>query len=510
MNKKWQRSERKLLTNFKLNKVKKIPKITWTHYFGRKFCSQRFEIVMRVFFSDFFLKHFGLRIKNNLVIPERGNHVICYYEKEWLPFTKKVFAVTCKSLKTFRKYMNLVKRWQVKYAQDAQKIAGGNLKTKSWSELKKLYLQFDQLHKDFFIGPIWIPFIIEPFIARAAEAELKKLLKKFKKEDNLHDYFEIIFSPEQKNAVINEHLSLFEIALAGKSKSEKLLNFHVKKYEWLPCYDINDKPWTKDYFKKGLSKLLKKEETDLRTEIREINKRFSTRKKDFKRILKELKPSQKQKELLIMAHEMAFIKDERDDYRRHGSFSIQPLYHEIGRRVGLDIKEVTQLIKKEMVAFLSSGKLLISKSVIKSRVKGYVLLRKYGLPIVISQGRKMKKMIREELGEQKMSGVKVIRGIVASRGKTSGPVQVIYTKHDLRKVKQGDIMVSVTTHPDFVPAMRKCKAIVTDEGGITSHAAIVSRELKIPCLVGTKIATKIFKDGNLVEVDAQKGIIKKL
>ena len=64
--------------------------------------------------------------------------------------------------------------------------------------------------------------------------------------------------------------------------------------------------------------------------------------------------------------------------------------------------------------------------------------------------------------------------------------------------------------PDFVPAMRKARAVVTDRGGITSHAAIISRELNIPCVVGTGIATELFKDGDRIEVDAVKGIARKL
>ena len=69
-------------------------------------------------------------------------------------------------------------------------------------------------------------------------------------------------------------------------------------------------------------------------------------------------------------------------------------------------------------------------------------------------------------------------------------------------------MVSIATNPDIVPAMKKAGAIVTEQGGITSHAAIVSRELRTPCVIGTKIATKVLKDGMVVEVDANKGIVK--
>ena len=79
---------------------------------------------------------------------------------------------------------------------------------------------------------------------------------------------------------------------------------------------------------------------------------------------------------------------------------------------------------------------------------------------------------------------------------------------DLVKVQNGQILVAVSTHPDYVSAMRKAAAIITDEGGITSHAAIVAREFGIPCMVGTINATKLLKDGNMIELDGNKGIIR--
>jgi len=98
----------------------------------------------------------------------------------------------------------------------------------------------------------------------------------------------------------------------------------------------------------------------------------------------------------------------------------------------------------------------------------------------------------------------------ASQGKAQGVVKIIQKVHDLVNVYQGDILVTSMTRPEMVVAMEKAAAIVTDEGGITSHAAIVSRELGVPCIIGTKNATKILKNGDLVEVDATKGIVRKL
>ncbi len=104
----------------------------------------------------------------------------------------------------------------------------------------------------------------------------------------------------------------------------------------------------------------------------------------------------------------------------------------------------------------------------------------------------------------------VIYGQTATRGKAKGHVKVILGKDELKKIRKGDVLVTATTSPDFIPAMKISAAIVTDYGGIVCHAAIVSRELRVPCIIGTKIATKVLKDGDRVEVDATKGIVKKI
>ena len=102
-----------------------------------------------------------------------------------------------------------------------------------------------------------------------------------------------------------------------------------------------------------------------------------------------------------------------------------------------------------------------------------------------------------------------IKGIVASKGFARGRVRIILDhKKDFSKMKEGDILVTDETDPTFLPLMFKAKAIITDRGGLLCHAAIVSRELKIPCIVGTEIATQILKDGDSVEVDAERGMIK--
>ena len=100
---------------------------------------------------------------------------------------------------------------------------------------------------------------------------------------------------------------------------------------------------------------------------------------------------------------------------------------------------------------------------------------------------------------------KILEGMGASPGVGKGKVKIVYDMDHLDKVETGDVLVTRMTTPDFVPAMRKAIAIVTDEGGLTSHAAIVSREMGIPCVVGTTSATKDLQDGMIVTVDGERG-----
>jgi len=105
------------------------------------------------------------------------------------------------------------------------------------------------------------------------------------------------------------------------------------------------------------------------------------------------------------------------------------------------------------------------------------------------------------------AGKILLQGQGASPGIASGKVVIIRDVKDTGKIKEGDIMVTQMTNPDMVPAMRKVSAIITDEGGMTCHAAIVSRELGTPAVVGTKTATQVLKAGQTVTVDGEKGLI---
>ena len=111
------------------------------------------------------------------------------------------------------------------------------------------------------------------------------------------------------------------------------------------------------------------------------------------------------------------------------------------------------------------------------------------------------------LEELVINNIKKIKGRPAYPGKIQGKVKKILSFSDMKKFKAGEILVTEMTNPKYLSIIKKTSAIITDEGGITCHAAIISRELKKPCITGTKNATKILNDGDIIEVDANRGVV---
>ncbi|MFA6461484.1 MAG: PEP-utilizing enzyme [Candidatus Woesearchaeota archaeon] len=162
---------------------------------------------------------------------------------------------------------------------------------------------------------------------------------------------------------------------------------------------------------------------------------------------------------------------------------------------------LSYLTCSEMKIFLNNSKKVPSEEELSNRRRGYVYLlteRKEFL----STKRELIQEVEQEFFSVK-TGIKVIKGHCACQGKVQGTVF-----KSGKNIPSGSIFVTHMTHPKDTPLLKKVVGIVTDEGGILCHAAIIAREMNIPCIVGTKFATKILKEGDVVEVDATNGTVK--
>lgn len=179
--------------------------------------------------------------------------------------------------------------------------------------------------------------------------------------------------------------------------------------------------------------------------------------------------------------------------------------HLICQENSWDYDEMKWLSMEEVLACLKGDKKMLTKAKLYARngervgimtVTGY---NEVGLDF-------FKKV--ESLNSPQNNAVE-IRGSIGNKGKIKGIAKLIWDVNlDGNKLNKGDVLVTSMTRPEFLQLMIRAAAFVTDEGGITCHAGIVAREMNKPCIVGTKVATKILRDGDLVEVDANNGVVK--
>lgn len=227
-------------------------------------------------------------------------------------------------------------------------------------------------------------------------------------------------------------------------------------------------------------------------------------------LLKILKPTRAQRVFFIQAQYIIFFKDWRDDLRRRYVYDWNFLFAALAKYFSTAYENLGYFTIDELSEAIEHSCLDQNKLRVRKEQEFILTVDSETAKFRISPN--IPSSYRRAIKNAESLDTKsvIVTGIVAQPGKILGPVRIIKNFHDIKKVQPGEVLVANTTHPDYLIGMRMAAAFVTDEGGIVSHAAIVAREMKKPCIVGTKIATKVLKDGDIIEVDAGKGIIKKI
>lgn len=220
--------------------------------------------------------------------------------------------------------------------------------------------------------------------------------------------------------------------------------------------------------------------------------------KYFGMVLDENRLSQKLKSKL---KEMRGIAD----YEKIQKDFLPLFFKEIEKRKNIEKNLLFYALPEEIADLLKNGK-KIKEDTLKDRKKLILFLTTNGGKTKIFTGTKAKQILKENIREKKIK-TDFIKGNIANKGLATGQVRLVLREADLNNL-DNKIVVAPMTSIKFTPYLKNVLGIVTNEGGIACHAAIVSRELNVPCIVGTRNATKIFKNNDLVELDANNGIVK--
>jgi phosphoenolpyruvate synthase/pyruvate phosphate dikinase len=397
-----------------------------------------------------------------------------------------------------------------------QQLSLDNITNKQLADLIK---NFQESYEKSFAPAFSRP---DDFLEQATKLLLKQILNLSVKETN--NYFSTIatYPDIGKIAYTEEPLELMRLTNDIKSRDEnpdrlsnvstEILNQHISEYSWLkgPVL-IEDIKFEKIEYLDRIKNLLSK---DLEEEITHV---LNVRKKDQAKYTEFIKKYQISGRLLLLANavrDFIFLRTYTTEISDHFFYTARhTILKKASERLKLNLDEIVMLSSGEIIKALNN-KLTNFKQLIKERQKGYAIIWVKGniYNIFGEEAINLQTIFSKKFKETTSRNKEdiVIKGNTASLGKVTGKVKILDNYNDVNKVNAGDIIVATMTTPDYVIAMEKAIAFITDEGGITCHAAIVAREFGIPCIVGTINATKLLRDGDIVEVNANEGYVKLL
>lgn len=425
--------------------------------------------------TDEVKKHAGIKPLDSFLEIIKGKTINYYVESHRL----KIFASACaKSLINNKELLDYLESETVKTTEQIRSLAIEYIESISkltnqelislLKQIKKLQAQATTLGSAVAFADIFGDITNGLISALKSRKNLKH---------SLTTYTHVLGSPAEKSLTEKA----YDEIRTAKNKNELL-----QKYFWLD----------QGYIGRGLTI----EHIDAIKEERKNEETYPCPQE----LKEELKLSENEQRLFDVSTSLIKIKSLRADSRQ--------FLHVLTNKI-IDLVAEGEKIQPEYLEALYTEEvcdILMGNSLPKD------LQKRWMHSVVIPADKKYKFLVSKEaetfledkLMKEDIEDKETVKGQIAQPGKVKGVIKLVFGPQHNNKVKEGEILISRATSPQLLPAMKKAVAFVTDVGGITSHAAIVAREMKKPCVVGTKHATEIFSDGDLVEVDANEGIVK--
>ena len=310
--------------------------------------------------------------------------------------------------------------------------------------------------------------------------------------------------PHTQSYSIKEKLEMLYLALeicnnkiSKQEKIKKLDNIR-NRYCWYVCGYYNEKARTIDNYEAEIDEIVA---GDPQVLIDEIKQRHVVELAERKKVLSWL--NKEQKTVADMAAFSAYLKDYYKYMSNKIIYSIEPFFDEIAERTGQAAEFIKELNDIEISQLMKGNK--PSESYLRERAKHNTMVafdRHFNMYIGKDADYFLGKFLTP------ISSAKELKGIIASKGHVKGIARIVRSSNEFYKVQTGDILVVINTTPDYVPILKNVAGIVAEEGGITAHVSVVSREFNIPAIVGIPRVYDVLKDGDLVEVDADKGVVR--
>jgi phosphoenolpyruvate synthase/pyruvate phosphate dikinase len=365
-----------------------------------------------------------------------------------------------------------------------------NIKELSNEELTKDIKEIVQKSRDY--APfIIIPLSLETYLEEKLQVIKDKLSPKF---------FEYLETPKKMNESQKEAKKILKISLLSEDQTEKAIEEYIKEFGWIQVKNFFGKFPTIAEVNSRLKD--KKEAEDKLEELKLTRKNNLKLKEELKEIL-----SEEDFDTTELIKEYIYLRTFRTDNLNRAQSYLKKLLVEVALKLKIDVEKLFYFSAEEIIEMFTEKKFR-TDLLEERKIKCMITIIDDQITIFSGEKEVNKEFEQLELSIDEKIDVKELKGKSAYPGIVKGIAKVVIDVRDLDKIQKGNIMVALMTFPSFIVGMEKAIAFVTDQGGLLSHASIVAREMKKPCIIGTKVATKVIKDGDLIEVNADKGIVK--
>lgn len=440
---------------------------------------------------------------------EKFNAALYWYREDFKIVQEEILNNILKDIECGFQYNRAIEDATKVYEEICKEIEDLNLSILSDDELAEVWDRLITAKEKPHILGLKTTYILDEDEQPLTRFITDLVAKKVKESGKKFDINYLIFTlttPEEDSEVKKEEIAELEFFLNHGSDPQKIreneLEEFAQKFGWLSFQYLGPSRTAEDYRK--IFEGFYTSKIDAEEELREFKNAKINLKKKKEEIYSGLNFNNNEKRYLEFACEIMKLKDSRKASQYYGCYVATMLLIEIAKRMAVDLHLLRQLLPWDLKDVFLSGKL--DKDELQQRYEYAVLICDEKKDEILS-GKNARKYFESQKFEQINTDVKEIKGFTACPGQGEGVVRIVNQPEDIKDFKDGNILVSLATYPALVPAMKKAAAIVTNEGGLTSHAAIVSRELGIPCIVGTKVAANILKNGDIVNVNATKGIV---
>lgn len=422
---------------------------------------------------------------------------------------KKRASILSTAIKDSNFAEGFLKKWEKEFSQFLNAYNSGisqDLHSASNNTLKKI---IKNIH-DYYIKNGGFGYIVDSFLTSDKEDWLILRIKEELKEKSTSEVIAVLTQPTFGSFVSEYESGLVKIAkMISDNKSKKEIDSACtslsKRFEWIKSNYFDKFPLSeKEVLQEAHVLVNKKIDLDLYLQEKEHGVEHNIKAK--KEIYKKLDVSKELQSIIRISEVFTHIQDKRKERVLRSNYLHFKLLDEIARKFSKSQTVCYYLTPDEAISLLSGKN--INWEEIERRSKEEFMKIYFNGKSVILYKKEIDKLINKKNIFHENKDIREFRGAIAFKGLVKGKAYVLRNSKDISVFPEGNILVANQTTPEFVPAMKKAIAVITDQGGITCHAAIVSRELKKPCVIGTKIATKVLKDGDYIEVDADKGIVR--